>query len=512
MTMKEALIENFRQLISTHTGLYIRPQDRELLCNKIEMRMKILKISNPEEYYGLLDGKTDQSEQEWKDLEIQITTVESYFFRDRGQFTLLENQILPELIKTKKEARSLRIWSAGCSTGEEVYSLAILLNELIPNHQEWNITIIGTDINVEVLEKAQRGIYNSWSFRLVGADLQNRYFHHQKNLWQIDEKIRQMVKFRYGNLVHDYFPNPIDIHNMDLIICRNVFIYFEHQAIATVLKKFQQTLRPGGYLITGHTELHGQNLGQLEAKVFAESIIYQLRENWLPEISYSHLNNGSLTKSKNLSKQIIDPTLPFAQIPPTKTIQSLGETPVSQPLNSGVLPPQYLTNENPVSPLNLILAETEQFFQHEDYPAAIENAKKMIELDPNYVDAYALVAQAYANLGEYIKAHYYCQLALNLDALSIAPYYLLAHIAEEQGKIEQAKLLFKRIIYLAPSSIYAYLELSSIYEIEGDLTRSRKMRQTALELLQKLPPSTMIKPPTALTAGELLVDISKMLK
>ncbi len=175
---------------------------------------------------------------------------------------------------------SLRIWSAGCSTGEEPHSLAILVKELIPDLDKWDILILETDINQESIEKAKRGIYDSWSFRMLKPELQRGYFYQRKKNWEVDEQIRRMVTFRFGNLLKDRFPSPTsEIHNMDIILCRNVFIYFDSKAISVVLEKFHNTLRWGGYLIAGHTELHGQNLGQLQAKVFPESVVYQRNEN-----------------------------------------------------------------------------------------------------------------------------------------------------------------------------------------------------------------------------------------
>ena len=190
--MQQNLIQKFIELIGVNTGLHIRAQDMEGLRSKIYMRMRALKLSDPQRYYELLEAGTDwqtnsnvlQSESEWKDLTLLLTTGESYFFRDRGQMKLLETQILPELIDKQKNSRSLRIWSAGCSTGEEPYSLAIMLQKLIPNWCDWKIFILGTDINQSNLEKAKRGIYSDWSFRLVDPEVRDLYFQPHRNGWK----------------------------------------------------------------------------------------------------------------------------------------------------------------------------------------------------------------------------------------------------------------------------------------------------------------------------------------
>ncbi len=293
-SMNDVLLQNLIELIARHTGLNIREQDKQALVNKVVVRMQALKINTLEQYYQLLDSNTKngstletQCDREWKALNILITTGESYFFRDKGQIALLKNRLLPEIIAQKKQLLlqpnaskpSLRIWSAGCSTGEEVYSIAIVIKELIPDLHNWHILILGTDINLESIAKAQQGVYDSWSFRMVEPELIKRYFKPHQQSWEVMEPIRSMVQFRAGNLIKDNFPQPsVNLHSMDIIICRNVFIYFDSKAIAMTLDKFYHTLNSVGYLITGHAELHGQNLGRLQTKVFPESLVYQRKD------------------------------------------------------------------------------------------------------------------------------------------------------------------------------------------------------------------------------------------
>ena len=151
-------------------------------------------------------------------------------------------------------------------------------------------------------------------------------------------------------------------------------------------------------------------------------------------------------------------------------------------------------------------------FQKEAYLEAIKKIQQVITLEPTQFDAHYLMAQAYANLGQYEKASVACHRASQLDSLSVEPYYVLAHIAEEQGNVEEAKMFCKRIIYLAPSSIFAYLELASLYQREGDKQRAKKMRTTAVELLKEIQPNAIIEQHGQLKASELLEYVQKMLK
>ncbi len=274
-TFSVELTKAFIRLIAKHTGIKIRERDQANLIQKILLRMKALKILYPEIYYKILASSTIYSYIEWQKFIAILTNTESYFFRDKGQFNLLRNKILPEIIKRKQNYKTIRICSAGCSTGDEPYSIAILLKELIPNLEEWHVTILGLDINKEALRKAKEGIYTAWSLRSLDAKIIQKYFVNFDNYYYLDEEIKKMVNFQYTNLVKDLFIHPYsDFRDMDLVICRNVFIYFEHIIIAKILEKFYHTLQPFGYLITGHTELCNQNMSNFHTKLFPESLVY----------------------------------------------------------------------------------------------------------------------------------------------------------------------------------------------------------------------------------------------
>lgn len=201
---------------------------------------------------------------------------ETYFFRDRGQFDLLRLCLLPELITRRCRAKTLRLWSAGCSSGEEAYSLAMLVDTLLParDGDGWEIFILGSDIDQTALEKARRGRYRQWSFRMAPPTLQHQYFQHQGDEWLLDERIRRMVTFRAGDLISEPFSDG-ELRDMDLILCRNVFIYFAADAVTAVADKFAGALSEGGYLLTGHTELIGHRLRNLRSRLFAEGVVYQ---------------------------------------------------------------------------------------------------------------------------------------------------------------------------------------------------------------------------------------------
>ncbi|MBE8989930.1 CheR family methyltransferase [Nostoc sp. LEGE 12450] len=460
-------------LIADTFGIHIKPHYQNILKKNLLNRIRALGLCSLNDYYQFLVARNQlvPGATEWQELISLLTVTETYFFRDQGQMSLLKNQLLPELIERKRELSltqcnpaneefyrpTLRLWSAGCSTGEEAYSLAILVKELIPDNQTWNILILGTDINQPALALAQQGIYSDWSFRTTTPEIKNRYFHSHKQGWKIDPGIQAMVKFQPGNLMQDNFPAYASrIHDFDLIICRNVFIYFDFNAIAQVIDKFYCSLTPGGFLLTGHTELHGQKTEPFQVKNFPQSTVYQ-RHSSLNEQS-KVLNTITPAAIESRETEIFSPSLPSL------------ETGLDVSANTQTL-----------------LDAAKKSLIQEAYADVIQIAQQLIALAPQGFQAYCLMAEAYANFGDYSQANQACQQALQINPLAIEPYHLLAQIAEEQGDRDSAKLFLKRIIYLAPNSVTAHLELGSIYEREGNEKQAQKTWRSLLEILQNLP-------------------------
>jgi chemotaxis protein methyltransferase CheR len=504
--LKEELIESFNCLIAKQTGIVIREQDRASFCEKICLRTKAIKAASPGDYYQLLESNTIESYQEWEKLIVLLTNNESYFYRDKEQLNLLKTQIFPELIKRKQAQKTIRICSAGCSTGQEPYTLAILLKEILPDFQQWNLLILGIDIDRGAIEEAARGIYEPWSFRGVDEEIKRRYFQKINNQYHLSTEIKKLVKFQTVNLVQDLFPqSQSELREMDLILCRNVFIYFESSAITKVLDKICHTLQPSGYFLTGHTELSAQNLSQFDKIVFPESIVYQRPGNKKLKLE----NEQNLVDKKKLSitpQPLVTKDRLTAQVNPVKTLKQYLTANNLNVNNSSYtkskeIPLQKTTEE--------FLIEVETLLNQEKYEPAIELIKQILKINPNYFYAYYLLSQIHANLGQYEQAIQSCQQALKIDSFAVSPYYLLAKIAEEQGNIEEAKRILKQIIYLEPNSVGAYLDLSHIYNQEGDRQRANKMRESALNILKELPPQTKIKERGNITAAELLVGLER---
>ena len=255
-TLPEPLLETFSRFVEVRAGLHfprerwrdlergIRAAARELgFADAGKCARALLSPAAKKEHVGLLLAR--------------LTVGETYFFREKKAFDELERRVLPELILARRRTgKRLRIWSAGCCTGEEPYSIAIALSRVLPDFAEWEITILGTDINAQFLHKAEAGIYSAWSFRGVPEELKTLYFRPTGDgHFEIAPRIREMVTFECVNLVEDAYPSLLSNTNaMDVIFCRNVLMYFSREQAATVAARLYRSLLSDGWLFCAGSE------------------------------------------------------------------------------------------------------------------------------------------------------------------------------------------------------------------------------------------------------------------
>jgi chemotaxis protein methyltransferase CheR len=241
------------ELIYNRYGLVIHVNQAEELaktvtsaCNKFNYQ--------PQEYLDQLKNCSKHSSL-LADLVSAITVGESYFFRDKNQMHLLKNKLLPQLIKRKSQKFSLKIWSAGCSTGEEIYTIAMLLTEILPNIDSWDLCLLGTDVNAAALEKATTGIYGQWPMRSIPEKYMKRYFLQDHRKFILSREIRDLVQFKYLNLCDNSYPSITNgICDIDLILCRNVLIYFDNELVAKIMRKIGASMAENAYLILGASD------------------------------------------------------------------------------------------------------------------------------------------------------------------------------------------------------------------------------------------------------------------
>lgn len=488
--MEEWHLESFESLVKSVTGLRLRKGDVHEIEGYVSSRIRALRLSSPGEYFDLLGGHTDAGRLERREFIIRLTVGESYFFRDKGQFELIRSRILPELVRLRRAEKTLRIWSAGCSSGEEAYSMAMLVDELLPERGSWEVSITGTDIKEELLRKAEAGRYGEWSFRDMPGDIRRRYFRRSGDVWELDEEIRRMVKFRQGDLLEDEYPEYGNgLHDMDLILCRNVFIYYRRPAVTLIAAKLAATLRDGGYLLTGHGELFSISCPRLRCRMYPQSMVYQRAER---TPSYAQ---ASVTEAA--------PAAPDAGAV-VRRPRAL------RPAAAGGVAGEK-ASANTADETEKLLEEAQSSISAGAYRNAAAKARAALEKKTGEYRALYLAGVAYANLGEHEAAVGYLRKAASADRLATQTYYMLAHIALENGDAAAAKEELKKAIYLSPSSVAAYLELADLYETENDAARAARMRSSALEILKSEPGDKKVEPYEDTTVKDIVSYLERLI-
>ncbi|MFZ2855878.1 MAG: protein-glutamate O-methyltransferase CheR, partial [Rhodocyclaceae bacterium] len=276
----DALLQQFSAFLASRIGLHFPPPRWPDLLRGLERAAREFAQPGPEACMRWLLA-TPLQQRQIEILASHLTVGETYFYREPALFAALEQQILPPLIAARRAgSRSLRLWSAGCCTGEEAYTLAILLHRLLPDLDQWRISILATDINPRFLAQAQSGTYREWSFRNTPAWFKERYFTPGENgSYRLLPAIRRLVRFAYLNLVDDVYPTlESDTNGIDLVLCRNVLMYFEAQGIRAVLHKLRRALTPDGWLVLSATESGSVPLPGFAAVTWRDATAYRKHE------------------------------------------------------------------------------------------------------------------------------------------------------------------------------------------------------------------------------------------
>lgn len=237
--------------IYQNSGLRYDETQKFILQKRLSARVRELKLESFEKYYYYLVYHPNR-EAELEAIFDLITTNETYFFREERQLKAFTEDIIPEIVQEKKDQKSLRIWSAGCSSGEEAYTISMLCNE-IDSLKGWDVDIFASDISQKVVQTARRGLYGEASFRSTDEQKRQQYFDKTpEGKYRIKEDLRQMVTFGKLNLLDDQKTGIFG--ELDVIFCRNVIIYFDVTAKKKVIENFYKKLRKNGFLLLGHSE------------------------------------------------------------------------------------------------------------------------------------------------------------------------------------------------------------------------------------------------------------------
>ncbi len=448
------------EYLKTQMGLYFPEKRWDDLRNKMARAMKDFDYRDLSGFIEWLVS-SPRSRQEIEILASHLTISETYFWREPRVFEALVKQILPELIRVREKGeRRLRIWSAGCASGEEPYSIAIALRRLLPVPEDWRITILATDINPGILSRAMAGVYGEWSFRGLHKRLKEEYFHRKEDgRFEILPEIRKMVTFAYLNLVEDLYPSPLNNTNaMDLIFCRNVLMYFTPERAVQVGQRLYNSLVDGGWLMVGASELSQFTFPQFASVHFPGAIVYrrETRESRPSEV---------------FRLEEISSPPPLRESTRIQVVES-------------------------ASPTQATYAEVlDRSVPGRDIAAPVKQQGEEATFD------ITLKIRALADRGNLAEALSACDEAIAADKLDPEMHYLRAIILQEQNGHGEAIAALKRALYLDPNFVPAHFAIGNLMLRRGNARAAKKSFENVLALLSAYRAEDILPEFEGLTAG-----------
>ena len=440
------------------TGLKVTPTNAPTLEKHIGALMRARQIHSAADYLAMLEPGCPRRTDECSRLATLLTTHETYFLRDASQMALLQQRILPGLIAARRAHHdlSLRIWSCGCASGEEPASIAILLSEVLPDLARWHIEIVATDVSAEILARAERAEYGEWSFRGCTAEFKADHFRQQGDQWRLVPDLRRMIRYARVDLIQDRLPAPeAGLSDFDLIVCRNVFIYFEPHAIALAAVKLAACLRAGGALMTGHGELRLHRPDSLALEMHPESAIYCKAEPTQTITAMEHPR----TRAKTSTIRAIAPPVSVT----SRAAQSVPD------LLSPRLPHDRAANSRAAASMT---DATERPCDLNEAPLA--------------------AAWRLADQGQLEAAQLSCTRLLAEDPMNAGAHFLEAVLETELGDTTRAHAALRRALYLDPNMIAAHVHLERLQSVQSNIQSAIRTRETIRKLIATLPADAQI--------------------
>lgn len=445
MPAETAIFARIKALVIGRTLHHYYEDKDALLLERVQRRMAATGLDQAA-YLTVLE-RDDAAE--WIALESEITIGETFFFRFAEQFDALSATILPALIAARAGTRRLRIWSAGCSTGAEPYSVAILLHRLLgPALRDWSISIVGSDISEAALQAARLGEFGDWALRSLSPEAVSRDFlpveGSRARRWRLRPAFRDMVRFERRNLLTLLEPGAADGLEYDLILCRNVLIYFRTDRVRALVRRFGESLAADGWLLLGHAEAVAVDTAGLKP-VALNGIVAWRRDDMAPR-----------------REDTIARLVPTARLPP----------------------PASRTRASPKSPGPPPPARS-------DDSSAIEQVRRLAD---NGRPAEALAA---------------CRSAIVAHPLSAELFFYAALLQRALGLETAAEADFQRAIYLCNQFVMAHYHLGLLLNDAGRAEPARRSIAEAARIARALPAEEILSCGDGMTAARLL-DLSRL--
>jgi len=485
ITNLHSRIEPLRPWVEAETGMDFSGTRMQRLCDAVDKVFSRRKI--PVDFDKLL-ADSPQRGVFLEQLTAELTVGESFFFRNEHHFRALRERVLPEIIQDNSEKREVRVWSAGCASGEEPYSLAILLDQVLGDRRGWQVSVLGTDLNPEFLARARRACYRPWSFRHTKVHQDRAYFVPDQDTFRLASKVRDTARFTYLNLVKDVYPSPLTgTLGLDLILFRNVAIYLKPEVTKRIIERFYQALRPGGWLLLGETEVSLAPTEGFVARRFDQATFHQKASGASPPTDRSTTSMPVLVDfvaapSRQESDDKRSASKMFA--PQQPTIPTASPLPDWVPLPSKRRAEPRAT-ESAVQQIERLLAER----NFEDAGRSIERlADKQQRAKLRFRLAQELLASA-----AIAKARQMLDRCLADEPLMTEAQLLQASFAEEAGDLEKAESAYRRALYIDRNCPMAHFHLALVLQLKGDAAACGRSVKTTLKLIENKDPHELVE-------------------
>jgi len=447
-------------------GIVLDDKRKRIFNQTLNKRIKKTGMENAETYYQYI--KSHNGREELQELISFLTIGETYFLRNLYQWKALQKYIIPQIVKDKKgKPKTLSIWSAGCSTGEESYTIAIMLYESLPFMINWDIKIMATDVNGQSLNMAKKGLYSENAFRETPCDFRNKYFFPVKDKYKIDPKFKSLVEFKKFNFISNNHYSVYE-NTFDIIFCRNVLMYFSPDVSKRILQSLTQCLVQNGYLFLGHVEGPIAKHASLKPISVFNTIVYQ----------------KTVPQTTDQSAQITLPEKYQQLLPSNKTSSACTSIQKNSTYNDS-----FENSENRIIYQNDSIENIYDKALNCYANGKIDAAMQLIEscscvASKDKLNMLILSGLIQINKKNIEKARWFYNQALTDYDLTPETYMLGAIINEEKMNFENAIKDCRNAIFLDNQFFYPHFRLGSIYNKLGDHEKKQKAFQNALNLLK----------------------------
>jgi chemotaxis protein methyltransferase CheR len=461
----------FRDAIVHQIGLQFDDAKLGFLGEVLQRRLSKLGHSS-NDYLSALESRP--SDGECPALARELTVGETYFFRNIEQFRVLADVVLPDRMNARGAGLPLRLLSAGCASGEEAYSIAMVAKETAP---AWDVDILAVDINPAALQKALHARYSTWALRETPADAQSKWFRLQGNELLLDKSIRSAVRFDTANLASDD-PELWQPGRYDAVFCRNVLMYFSPEQMRAVIARIARSLAPGGFLFLGHAETLRGVSERFHLCHSHGTFYYSLKEG--AEVSErTHATSVPKFASAPASPIALDQTWYATICQATERVARLVPGPIA-PKSEGT------------PPLAWTVAPAFDLLSRERFGEALDHIRARPHAMPADPDVLLLEATLLAHSGQLPAAEDACLRLLLVDEFNAGAHYVLALCREHAGQLERACEHDRVATYLDPDFAMPRLHLGLIAGRCGDRDTACRELQQALVLLKREDPSRLL--------------------